>query len=775
MRKKLLNRRHRLWILGCAAALTALPAVAESSYSYPRVLEGSATVTTYDGETEGVDLHQPILVGDRVRVPHGSRLELVLADRGLLRLGGDSEIDFERIAYSAETDDRATVMRLHYGEAQLIVPEDALGDALPQLETPSATIYVHRAGSFRITVGADGWTELVVRDGLAELVSDRGSLLVHAGDQGWVQGGRQARLELRVADARDSLERWGDWLSAEAVRADVPYVDESIRYAARPLAEHGVWVEVGHRRAWRPKVVVDWRPYVRGYWRHTPIGLTWVSNDPWGYVTHHYGSWDLVPGHGWVWYPGAAYAPARVHWYWGPSYVGWCPSGYYRNHYGHRRGFGLSVGLYGWAGGSWHPFRHWSFTLHVNFGHRRQHRHVHHGAHFAHRHGGPRLERGIITTEPRARRGRHHETFADLRREAERRERQNGRPLPDVSDFIARKPLAGDLERTLFKPKPTTPKPEVRIAPPRVARNKPLERERPSPRADSPRREWTKPLERPAPRAEAPRADRTKPEIWSKPVPRVESPRADRAKPDVRSKPVPRVESPRADRRKPETWTKPVPRAESPRADRRKPETWSKPVPRVESPRTDGTKPAPRYESPRVDRTKPTVRPKPTPRYESPRVDRTKPTMRPKPTPRYESPRIDRSKPSVRPTPSPPRVDRTKPSVRPKPSPPRVDRTKPSVRPTPSPPRVDRSKPSVRPKPSPPRVNRSKPSARPSPAPRPKPTARAAPAPRPDRQVDRNRSQGQSRPRAQAAKPRPEKKEASNSRARDSKSRERDD
>ncbi len=753
MRKKLLNRTHRLWILGCVAALTALPALAESSYSYPRVLEGPATLTAA-GETEGLDLHQPILVGDRIRVPSGSRLELVLADRSLLRLGSDSEIDFERIAYSAETEDRSTVIRLHFGETQLVVPEDALGDALPQLETPGATIYVHRAGSFRITVG-DGWTELVVRDGLAEMVTDRGSLRVDAGDQGWVRGGRQPRLELRVAGARDSLERWGDWLSAEAVRADVPYVDESIRYAARPLAEHGVWVEVSHRRAWRPTTVVDWRPYVRGYWRHTPIGLTWVSNDPWGHVTHHYGSWDLVPGHGWVWYPGAAYAPARVHWYWGPSYVGWCPSGYYRNHYaGHRRGFDLSFGLYGWAGGSWHPFRHWSFTLHADFGHRRQHRHVRHGAHFASRHGGPRLERGIITTEPRVRRGRHHETFADLRREADRHERQNGRPLPDVSDFIARKPLVGELDRVVLKPRPAAPKPPPRVAPPRVAGNKPLVRERPSPRADSPR------------------VERSKPETWTKPSPRVDSPRVDRTKPEVWTKPSPRVGSPRVDRTKPEVWTKPSPRVDSPRVDRTKPAV--RPRPRVDSPRVERTKPAvrpsPRVNSPRVDRTKPVVRQKP-----SPRVERTKPVVRQKP-----SPRVDRTKPVVRQKPSP-RVERTKPVVRQKPSP-RVERTKPAVRPRPSP-RVERTKPVVRQKPSP-RVERTKPAVRPRPspradsprAPRPKPTVRSTPAPRPERNVDRNRSERQPRPRAQASKdPQPEKKATSRSRSRDSGSRQRDD
>ncbi len=732
MKKLPLTRRNRLWILGCAAALAALPVLADSSYSYPRVLEGPATMIAAGGEYEDVGLHQPILVGDRLRVPGGSRLELVLADRSLLRLDGESEIDFESIAFSAETDDRSTVMRLDAGEVQLIVPEDFLGDALPRLETPGATIYLHRAGSFRITADYSGWTELVVRDGLAEMVSDRGSLLVHPGEKGWMLGGHQPRLELRAADLRDDLERWGDWLSAEAARADVPYVDESIRYAARPLADNGVWVEVEHRRAWRPTVVVDWRPYVHGYWRHTPIGLTWVSSDPWGHVTHHYGSWDMVPGHGWVWYPGAAYAPARVHWYWGPSYVGWCPSGYYSNHYArHRRGFGLSIGVYGWAGGSWHPFRHWSFTLHADFGHRRQHRHVRRGAHFANHHGGPRLERGIITTEPRVRRGRHHEAFTDLRREAERRERLNGRSLPDVSDFVARKPLPENIERAVLKPRPAVrSKPVTRV----------VDRSKPVVRSASPRR-VSEDRSKPVVRSTSPRRVS---EDRSKPVVRSTTPRragVDRSKPVVRSTPPRRVSEDRS---------KPVVRSTTPR---RVSEDRTKPVVRSTTPRragVDRSKPVVRSTTPRragVDRSKPVVR-STTPRRAD--VDRSKPVVR-STTPRRSG--VDRSKPVVRST-TPRRAD--------------VDRSKPVVRSAPSPrassPRVDRSKPVVRSAPSPrassPRVDRSKPVVRPAPAPK--------------RTVDSDRSQSRAQPQAKAEK-REQSKKKTTARSSGSKSRKRDD
>jgi len=94
-----------------------------------------------------------------------------------------------------------------------------------------------------------------------------------------------------------------------------------------PLAAHGRWEVVGtYGRCWIPgHVEAGWRPYSNGYWQRTDAGWYWVSEEPWGWATYHYGRWDWHAAHGWVWVPHTQWAPAWVSWREGGGYVGWAP------------------------------------------------------------------------------------------------------------------------------------------------------------------------------------------------------------------------------------------------------------------------------------------------------------------------------------------------------------------------------------------------------------------------------------------------------------------
>jgi hypothetical protein len=427
------------------------PATGGQGYGYFRLVDGPATITPAGGDqSAAAEVNQPVLAGDRVSVPRRAKVEIVLADQNILRLDGGSEVILERLAASPDRQDRATVLRLLSGNIQLIVAADSLGDELPRVETPNATIYPQYFGSYRLTADA-GYSQVVVRSGTAQMVTDNGSWKVKADEEAVIDDRNpDHQAEVREAGAFDTLERWGRQLDDEYAAADQPAsVDDNLRYAATPLGRYGAWITVGGASYWRPQVDADWRPFWQGRWIYTPSGLTWISSEPWGWVPYHYGSWDNLPGYGWVWQPGSVWSPAWVYWYWGADYTGWCPTGYYTRYYGAELGdVGFRFGLYGWAGGGWGLFDRWNFVSASYFSYREGYRQGYRDAFWdAHRdvrryavpvdrrtHG--ELGRGIITTDTKPLKP---SVWKDPGGPLRVLRAKSPAELPDVTSFVARR------------------------------------------------------------------------------------------------------------------------------------------------------------------------------------------------------------------------------------------------------------------------------------------------------------------------------------------------
>lgn len=111
----------------------------------------------------------------------------------------------------------------------------------------------------------------------------------------------------------------------EPTTVEVVIRDERDFY--EPLSPYGHWEYVGsYGRCWVPAGVdPSWRPYCNGHWESTDAGWYWVSDEPWGWATYHYGRWDFDARVGWFWVPQTMWAPAWVSWHRGAGYVGWCP------------------------------------------------------------------------------------------------------------------------------------------------------------------------------------------------------------------------------------------------------------------------------------------------------------------------------------------------------------------------------------------------------------------------------------------------------------------
>src|SRR5690349_18046107 len=95
------------------------------------------------------------------------------------------------------------------------------------------------------------------------------------------------------------------------------------------LEPYGDWIETNdYGYVFHPREAASsrsWRPYTYGHWVYTDAGWTWISEEPFGWATYHYGRWTRLRGLGWIWVPGSQWAPAWVSWRKSPDYVGWAP------------------------------------------------------------------------------------------------------------------------------------------------------------------------------------------------------------------------------------------------------------------------------------------------------------------------------------------------------------------------------------------------------------------------------------------------------------------
>jgi hypothetical protein len=106
------------------------------------------------------------------------------------------------------------------------------------------------------------------------------------------------------------------------------------------LSPYGEWLEMDAGfYAWRPTHVrYGWRPYLHGRWAWTDYGWYWVSSEPFGWATFHYGRWFFDDSYGWVWIPDQRWGPAWVEWRYNDDYLGWAPLPPYAS-------FGLNIGI----------------------------------------------------------------------------------------------------------------------------------------------------------------------------------------------------------------------------------------------------------------------------------------------------------------------------------------------------------------------------------------------------------------------------------------------
>src|SRR5215469_10356719 len=295
----------------------------------------------------------PVSVGDRIYVGDRSHLGVAFSGRNYARLNPNTELEVLSLA------ERRTQLALREGSGVFDVGALAPGE-LCEVGTPYGAVDFVRPGLYQVGIG-DGNALVSVLSGLAQVAGlggsgqcSRGQLLtlgpsavdealVSQIDPGVCGSIVNDYYSYRYPDTYD-----GRYDNYDTYLNDPYYYDpyrRSVSYQYCPVEEdvaglsdldtYGDWDDVGgYGHCWRPNVSAGWALYQDGYWLNDyPLGLNWVSQEPWGWAPYHYGRWAFV-NTSWYWVPQEAiarpvYAPALCAFVPLPQYqqIGCCPLG----------------------------------------------------------------------------------------------------------------------------------------------------------------------------------------------------------------------------------------------------------------------------------------------------------------------------------------------------------------------------------------------------------------------------------------------------------------
>lgn len=135
---------------------------------------------------------------------------------------------------------------------------------------------------------------------------------------------------------------------------------QGVGYFYTSLSPYGEWIDCNLGYVWRPRSAGhDWRPYLNGRWMWTDYGWYWVSYEPFGWATFHYGRWFYDDYNGWIWIPDQVWGPAWVEWRYDDDYIGWAPL---TPHVSFHLHIGITVG-HDW----YSPVHYWNFVTYRHF------------------------------------------------------------------------------------------------------------------------------------------------------------------------------------------------------------------------------------------------------------------------------------------------------------------------------------------------------------------------------------------------------------------------
>ena len=314
------------------------PVVARISFIHGDV----STQRGDSGDWGGTSINAPVVRGDQVATGENARTEIQLDYANILRLAAHSQ------AKIADLTPRRIQVQVGQGYASYTMLKGSEADV--EIDSPNVAVRPLRPGRYRVQVVSDAQTDVIVREGEAEITTPQGSTRVREGEIITIRGTDQPEYKVSSAPEKDDWDRWNS--DRDHIVRDSESVGHTNRYytGVNDLDEHGRWIYVpGYGNVWQPYQEATWAPYQTGRWVWEPYyGWTWVSYEPWGWAPYHYGRWFYYHDN-WCWWPGPLYIGYRP--LWSPAFVFFVG-------FGHHAGFGF--GSIGWFPvGPHDPFYPW--------------------------------------------------------------------------------------------------------------------------------------------------------------------------------------------------------------------------------------------------------------------------------------------------------------------------------------------------------------------------------------------------------------------------------
>jgi hypothetical protein len=317
-------------------SLAALSSAQDFRFRDGRFLETLGGVTLQRADEASSDeavRNMPFLPGDRVWTDDSGRAEIVFAEGEILWVAERSKVD--SLGRGGREQDERLGLRVFAGSFGARVRSGGPGF---EFRAPGGSLTTAGAASFRVDVRA-GETVVSVSEG--EVLTD------FAGERMTVRSGERIRYADQTVDGPfkyqrasvDSFDRWCEERSGELSRMASDRADSDNRLPDEldayddELGQNGEWVyDEPQGYVYVPRVASDWAPYTYGRWVYTLYGWTWVADEPWGFVTSHYGRWGYSSRIGWHWMPRTGFAGAWVGWStpvgrWSDT-IGWCALGF---------------------------------------------------------------------------------------------------------------------------------------------------------------------------------------------------------------------------------------------------------------------------------------------------------------------------------------------------------------------------------------------------------------------------------------------------------------